>query len=93
MMDQLRYRISQTVRASVSADGLVLLDVQRGLVLASNSIGARIWALIEQTHTSPEIALQLADDFDVPLDRAQRDVAAFVSALVARGLVTEDLPC
>src|SRR5207247_3060676 len=38
-----RFRASPAVRASVSTDGLVLLDVEGGLVLASNPVGARIW--------------------------------------------------
>jgi hypothetical protein len=89
-VDRLRYGVSPSVRASVSADGLVLLDVRGGLVLASNPIGARIWTLIEQTHTSPEIAQELCRRYDIPLDRAQDDVLTFVAALVERGLVTED---
>jgi hypothetical protein len=89
-MHQLRYRVSPAVRASVSTDGLVLLDVRGGLVLASNPIGARIWSLIEQTHNRREIAQQLTDDYGVPLDRAQGDVDGFVAALIARGLVIED---
>lgn len=89
-MHQDRLRPSPSVRASISDDGLVLLDVEGGLVLSSNQIGARIWQLIEQQRTTPEIARQVADDYDVPGDRAHRDVATFVAALMARGLVTQD---
>ena len=85
-----RFRASPAVRASVSTDGLVLLDVEGGLVLASNPVGARIWQLIEQQHTRSEIARQLVEDYDIPADRADRDVVAFVAALAARGLVTEE---
>jgi len=85
-----RFRASPAVRASVSTDGLVLLDVQGGLVLASNPVGARIWQLIEQQHTRSEIARQLVEDYDIPADRADRDVVASVAALAARGLVTEE---
>ena len=88
-----RFRASRAVRASVSTDGLVLLDVDGGLVLASNPVGARIWQLIEQQHTRTEIARQLVEDYGIPADRADRDVAAFVAALAARGLVTEEPSC
>jgi len=91
-MKQNRLRPSPAVRASISGDGLVLLDLEGGLVLSSNSIGARIWQLIEQARTTPEIARQLVEDYDVPLDRARRDVLAFVAALMTRGLVREDAP-
>jgi len=92
-MDAGRVRTSPLVRASISDDGLVLLDVGGGLVLASNAVGARIWQLIEQGRTPQDIARQLADDYGVALDRAGGDVAAFVSALVDRGLVTQEPPC
>lgn len=82
-------RPSSAVRASISEDGLVLLDVDGGLVLSSNKVGARIWQLIEQQHTPPQIALQLTRDYDVPGDLARRDVTAFIASLVEKGLVVE----
>jgi hypothetical protein len=88
-----RFRVSQNVRASISGDGLVLLDVQGGLVLASNPVGARIWTLVEQQRGCVDIASQLARDYDVPVQRAYRDVIAFVTALEARGLVNEEPAC
>jgi hypothetical protein len=87
LMDHERLRPSAAVKASISGDGLVLLDVDGGLVLAANAVGARIWQLIEQDRTAAEIARRLADDYAVPLARAQDDVAAFIAALRARGLV------
>jgi hypothetical protein len=92
-MNSLRFRASAAVRASVSADGLVLLDVQGGLVLASNPIGARIWQLIEQQRTPPEIARQLVADYEISLERARRDVEAFAAALLVRGLVRAESSC
>jgi Coenzyme PQQ synthesis protein D (PqqD) len=89
-MHDSRLRPSIAVRASISADGLVLLDVDGGLVLASNVVGARIWQLIEQRRTPDEIARQLVADYDVSHDRALSDVATFIAALVARGLVAQD---
>lgn len=89
-MDHERLHPSPAVRASTSGDGLVLLDVDGGLVLASNAVGARIWQLIEGGRSLGEIGQTLADDYTVPLERAQRDVAAFVADLKARGLVAGD---
>jgi hypothetical protein len=92
-MDTDRFRVSHTVRASTSADGLVLLDVHAGLVLAANPVGARIWQLLEQQRSCQEIARRLAHDHGIPIDRAHRDVVAFVAALEARGLVTGEPRC
>jgi hypothetical protein len=87
------FQISDAVRASISDDGLVLLDVQGGVVLASNAIGARIWQLIESRLDGFEIASRLAHDYDVSIERAQHDVAAFLTALEARGLVSAEPAC
>jgi hypothetical protein len=89
-MDQQRFRLSPAVRASISDDGLVLLDVEGGLVLTSNAVGARIWQLLDQDRTGCQIARQIAVDYAIPLERAHRDVAAFVAALMARDLVAGD---
>ena len=82
-------RPSSSVRASISDDGLVLLDLRGGLVLSSNVVGGRIWQLIEQQRTPNEIARQLAVDYDIPEQRADADVSSFVATLLARGLVNE----
>jgi hypothetical protein len=91
-MHDTRLRPSLAVRASASEDGLILLDVDGGLVLASNAVGARIWQLIEQHSTHDCIARHLADEFAISAEQASRDVRAFVARLVDRGLVSEE-PC
>lgn len=88
-----RFRASTALRASISTDGLVLLDVNGGLVLASNPVGARIWELLAQGCDSDEIARRIAAEYDVSIERAGADLAGFVSGLLARGLLTEEPPC
>jgi hypothetical protein len=83
-------RLSSAVRASRSMDGLVLLDVHGGAVLASNVVGARIWELLEQHRTCVEIAAQLAEEYGISLDRAVADVSAFVAAPVSRGVAERE---
>ena len=85
-----RVRISPLVKASITDDGLVVLDVRGGLVLASNVVGARIWQLLEAEARTNEIANRIAAEFNVDRDRAARDVASFVADLSARGLVSEN---
>ena len=82
-------RLSPDVRASITRDGLVLLDVRGGVVLASNEIGARIWLLLEDGRDDAAIARAIADAYDVSLDRATRDVSAFIAALAGRGVLLE----
>lgn len=92
-MNEDRVYPSPAVRASMSDDGLVLLDVEGGLILGANQVGALIWQRIGQGRAPSEIAQQLAVQFDVPLERVYRDVAAFVSALKKGGLVIEEPMC
>jgi hypothetical protein len=68
----------------------VLLDVNGGLVLSANPVGARIWDLLEQALTPVEIARRLAAEYAMPLDRVERDVALFVAELISRGLIAGD---
>lgn len=86
-VDRERFRPAPSVRTSISADGLVLLDARGGLVLSSNAIGACIWSLLADGRTPQEIAERLAADYAIAHERAARDVAAFVRDLAARGLV------
>ena len=89
-LDHDRFHPAPAVRASISADGLVLLDMSGGLVLSSNVVGARIWQLIEQRHARADIARHLAGEYQIPLERAERDVTVFMAALIARGLITAE---
>ena len=90
LQDDDRFQPTADVKASVSGDGLVLLDVSGGLVLSSNAIGARIWQLLEARHPRADIARHLAEEYAIPVDRAERDVAGFIAALLARGLVAAE---
>ena len=78
------------MRASISSDGLILLDERGGLVLASNAVGARIWELIAQRSTPHAIVRRLVTEYGVSDERAAADVASLVAALAARGLIAQD---
>jgi hypothetical protein len=79
-----------TVRASITGDGLVLLDVRTGQLLAANAVGAEIWQLARACRTPREIADHLARQYRISFDTAHRDVVAFLAALESRGLLAEE---
>ena len=87
-----RFRLSPSVRASICADGLVILDVDAGVVFAANAVGARIWQLVEQARTAEEIEQLLVSEYGIAPDRARKDTAAFLADLVARGVVIPETP-
>jgi hypothetical protein len=52
-----------------------------------NEVGARIWQLVGTPTTAERIAEIVAREFDVSAERAAGDVAEFLGALDARGLI------
>jgi hypothetical protein len=79
-----------TVRASITRDGLVLLDIRNGQLFAANAVGAEIWQLAQAHRTPAEIAGHLAQQYGIHTDTAHRDVVSFLAALVSRGLLAEE---
>lgn len=53
-----------------------------------NAVGSRIWRLLEAPITLEAMAVTIAREFEVSEAEAAADVAEFVGALRARGLVS-----
>ena len=62
-----------------------VVDLESLYVL--NEVGSRIWQLVESPTTAGQIAEVIAREFEVSLERAAADVAEFLGALDARGLI------
>jgi len=69
-------------------DELILVDFARATTLGLNPVGSLVWTLLAD-HEEPQIAEEVARQFDVPLATARRDVAAFLQLLRDRELVQE----
>ena len=52
-----------------------------------NEVASRIWQLVGSPTTPDRIIETLTQEFDVPAERAAEDVAEFLGALDARGLI------
>jgi hypothetical protein len=70
-------------------DTLIMLNVPRGSYHSLNDVGARIWALLEQPVSEPEIVEQLVQEFEVDPDACAIEVATFLGKLRERGLAAE----
>jgi hypothetical protein len=77
-----------TIRKLSSADGGVVLDLQRGTMLRVNPLGARVLDLLERGDSPSQIAESLSAEFQVPLAQVQADVAEFTASLRTRGVLT-----
>ena len=80
-------RSSANIRTVVNQDGGILLDIDRGRMLSSNPVGARIWQMIESGKSRTEIVAAVSADYGVPVDVVSRDVDEFVTVLRSQRLV------
>jgi len=79
--------VSDRVVAAELDGEAVLLDVSSGLYYGLDEVGSRIWMLLNEAPGLEAIVSRLRDEYEAAPDDLQRDVAAFIDALVARGLV------
>jgi hypothetical protein len=80
---------SQNVRSTVTNDGVVFLDVGNGNIFNSNPVGARIWLKLLDSQDISAISLQIAAEFNVPIERARTDIEEFVDQLRHHGLISD----
>ena len=83
------YRRSKDVRFRIVGDEGVAVRQQAAEVLALNGVGARVMSLLDTERALDEITASLQEEYDVDAGDLARDVAAFVSELVAAGLAEE----
>jgi hypothetical protein len=85
-------------RASVNASVVfaelegeaVLLDTETGIYFGLDEVGTRIWQLLSGGAAQQEVVAALHQEYDVAEARLRADVAAFMEALVSKGLVRRD---
>jgi len=77
---------------TVEVDGApVIVDLREGTSVALNGAAAAIWRGLVRGRSPAQVARELAAGFGIDEQRAEADVAAFLSTLAARGLVREGL--
>lgn len=69
-------------------DGLMMMDIDSGHYFDIDSVGSRIWALIEAPATLDGICDALAAEYTVEADTCRSETAEFVAELAGKGLVT-----
>ena len=78
---------STHVRATISEDGVVFMDVRAGLILSANSTGARVWQGLLAGETPDSIAEALSTAYATDLVGVRADVDCFVQALLDKGIL------
>ena len=68
-------------------DSIVMMDVDKGQYYELDSVGARVWALIETGRPVAEVCDALIAEYDVEPDVCRRDVLAFIEEIAGLGIV------
>ena len=66
---------------------VVIVDCPSGTYRVLNESGSFLWGLLDGHRTVSDLAAALAGHYDLTLDTALADAAAFVSSLRERGMV------
>lgn len=87
--NKIRYQPNaENVSAKVLDGEAVLIHITRGTYHSMERVGSRIWQLIEGRHALGTIASIIADEYDVRLESAQKDVAELTASLLKEDLIT-----
>lgn len=82
--------IIQVAKDQVSCDlagEVVILDLKTGVYYGLDSVGARIWNLIQEPKPVRDIRDMLLNEYDVTSDRCERDLYGLLQELAAVGLL------
>lgn len=85
--DQKPRRDSTTAFRSVADEGCLVVVPSRATVEVLNPVGGKIYSMLDGTNTKAEIVRAVMEEFEVSQEEAQRDLAAFLDELRAKGML------
>jgi len=88
--NSVKWAVSAHVRATYTADGAALLDIDKGIFYSLNEVGARIWVTIETSTTGitlESIVGALETHYQIPRQRLERDTAKCLEDLQRMKLI------
>ena len=80
---------SAHVRSSITADGIILLDIHSGRIFSANAVAARIWSGLEDGLPMAAIVARIATETGAEPAVVERDASDFLNVLTAYALVGE----
>ena len=72
-------------------EDLVMLSVQTGKYYGINSVGRRIWELLEQPQSRSQLCDRLLKEYDVSREQCEQEVSDFLNELEAQGLLSKPM--
>ena len=83
-----RFRVNADEVAAKVIDGeAIIINLTTGVYYSIDTVGARIWTLLENHHDPSEIAAILAREYAVGEDECRADVLALVQQLREENLI------
>jgi hypothetical protein len=73
--------------SSELGEEVAILDLKAGMYYGLDSVGARVWELIQRPKSIREIWNVLLEEYEVDPERCERDLLALLQKLVDEGLV------
>lgn len=68
-------------------DIVVMMDADKGLYYELDSVGARIWSLLETARPVAQLCDVLVEEYDVTPDACRRDILDFLAQAAELGIV------
>jgi len=84
--------IRERIRSTHTADGGIVLDIDKGRMFSLNSSGSTIFQLIENGFREDRIVEELVRLFGIPADVAKSDLDEFRKSLENLALLTGNEP-
>jgi hypothetical protein len=81
-----RFKPTKHVLHETLAGEVVLLELSTGVYYSLDEVGGRIWHLLLEGHTAPQIAEQLTQEYCVTSEQALGDVNRILADLQRNGL-------
>lgn len=85
--ESLRYKAIQEHLCCDLNNEAVILSLENGKYYGINPVGARIWELLQNSATLPEIERALLSEYDVDEEMCRQEIAAFIEQMIAEGLI------
>jgi hypothetical protein len=87
-----RLNLSPDALSRELAGEVLILDLRTSLYFGLKGTAARIWQMIEASHDRDSIVSALSREYGAPEDVIAADVDAFITDLLARGLIAHSEP-
>jgi hypothetical protein len=82
-------RADDVLATEVDGEAIVM-TIAQGLCFGFDSIGSRIWSLLEQPTKFGDICSTLLDEYDVDGDTCRKEVAGLLAELARERLIVVD---